>query len=548
MVNIEVIDSSGRSLGLFDKNKIITSELSQNVSLEEAIALANKVESIIIASNLQIISIEFIQQTISELKRNASSSTSNKSKSKEHFHEIWKRSDLGFMEKMAHMAYLMEQYKTEPENFYPIPNPVEYINGSPGEYWELAQQPPSEWPDSLKDLIEPVFGGGLQTSDSKAALFVSDLHMSDGTGGDDFLENHLTQEGKWVVGNKFTGTSKANLLARVITFVQGRLKKVFPNDTPKFDLVLNGDIVDQLEMMARNTTLHDTHKGFFSICNGLRNNGHKVFYVRGNHDYVVPPGPWQKGTAYENTYLTTFAEHGDMFDKRNWPPGPDSWGSKFVLGNLLPGFPSPADIETLIFKGPEGKFKAWYSGMDNVATSDLKYFMLKGKGFNILDNFLSAIALNFSTYQDVIDEMERLDPGSIPDVRGALFRTLIKYPDYLMVQGHTHVPVSIPGSFYNTGTWTPHVKVLKDVRHSLLTGINKRPDAESFNSINPFLLVYKKDGDANRTEEFYTVNQTGKNEQGKIALRNQQSINELRWNFFDQPPVLGYPPIWRIFY
>jgi hypothetical protein len=117
-----------------------------------------------------------------------------------------------------------------------------------------------------------------------------------------------------------------------------------------------------------------------------------------------------------------------------------------------------------------------------------------------------------------------------------------------MVQGHTHVPVSIPGSFYNTGTWTPHVKVLKDVRHSLLTGINKRPDAESFNSINPFLLVYKKDGDANRTEEFYTVNQTGKNEQGKIALRNQQSINELRWNFFDQPPVLGYPPIWRIFY
>ena len=37
--------------------------------------------------------------------------------------------------------------------------------------------------------------------------------------------------------------------------------------------------------------------------------------------------------------------------------------------------------------------------------------------------------------------------------KGALQRRKGDHRDWLVVQGHTHVPAAVPGIYYNTGTW-----------------------------------------------------------------------------------------------
>jgi hypothetical protein len=105
--------------------------------------------------------------------------------------------------------------------------------------------------------------------------------------------------------------------------------------------------------------------------------------------------------------------------------------------------------------------------------------------------------------------------------RGARERRKGAYRDWLMVQGHTHVPAAVPGIYYNTGTWIT----------TLVAPGGKEAEVTAF----PFLLVYL-DRDGRRVEEYYTVGEGVGPAKSEATLRSPEDVNELRKSF-------GYEPI-----
>jgi hypothetical protein len=96
---------------------------------------------------------------------------------------------------------------------------------------------------------------------------------------------------------------------------------------------------------------------------------------------------------------------------------------------------------------------------------------------------------------------------------GALSRRKKHYRDWLMVQGHTHVPAFVPDVYYNTGSWIA----------TLVEMEGKERHIEVF----PFLLVFAGDGGA-RTEEYYTVRDLDRGQTATLQLEDKGSIDALR--------------------
>jgi hypothetical protein len=98
--------------------------------------------------------------------------------------------------------------------------------------------------------------------------------------------------------------------------------------------------------------------------------------------------------------------------------------------------------------------------------------------------------------------------------QGALQRRKGHYRDWLMVQGHTHVPAAVPGAYYNNGTWITN----------LLAPKGKEFHAEAF----PFLLVYL-DHEAQRVEEYYFASNGGApGSSPTVALQTPEAVNHFR--------------------
>lgn len=394
------------------------------------------------------------------------------------------------------------------ESIDPLPPPPEFPPLEPG-----VPTPSDGWLDDPHDLSDPpVYGEEL--SDARAALFVSDLHLSDGGVGDDFLEGHLVQRGNLFVGNRAATRSRGILLSQVVQYAITRAASV---GIPRIDFVLNGDTFDLLELLARGTPWSKKHLVLFQLCDWLRSQGHGVYYVVGNHDWIIPPGPWVPSACYANTTMKVFAEHGDRYDKFNWPRGISSIGAKLVLGTNIFGY-SIGRLEPRVDQlGPGLAYLM--AGLDNLrpfSDEEIGKFIEAHYVPGMFPNIASAAAAK-SFFVGLLAAMGFAgQPDDSSGYIGAQWmRSAGPYKDWLMVQGHTHVPVAIPRVYYNTGTFTPTLVV---------------PGNETLIEAFPFLLTMDVNGQ--RREEFRTaqaINNTS-------VLRNRAAVNRLREHVFKYAP------------
>ncbi|MBV9121956.1 MAG: hypothetical protein JO112_01190, partial [Planctomycetes bacterium] len=252
-----------------------------------------------------------------------------------------------------------------------LPEPEPELLAPPGgdsRTFERLYFDPEKWDAEVVNHLhlndeDPVTTGrGLMPGQGTAALFLSDFHMADGTAaGDDFLESHLHADpecGGLYTGFFPPGDSRARLVLSVLTFGLRRVaQRAGANAT--LDVVLNGDVINFLDLKGRGgTLLSSQHAPFFRGLAALRERA-VVFWLRGNHDYVVPSGPWRTGEFYVNSTLRTLAEHGDFWDKENWPPGPTNKGSRLVI-ELGAAFEVHADVAR------DGTIQYLMSGLDNL--------------------------------------------------------------------------------------------------------------------------------------------------------------------------------------
>jgi hypothetical protein len=362
-------------------------------------------------------------------------------------------------------------------------------------------------PDERDPVAE---GKGRLEGGGTAALFVSDFHLADGTaGGDDFLESHLRPEealGGLYTGFFPAGDSRARLFTSVLTFA---LRRVEDRAQPgaRLDVVGHGDLINFLELKGRGGTLVSSkHRPLFRALAAVRSRA-QVYWLRGNHDYVVPTGLWERGEFYTNDRLQTLAEHGDFWDGENWPPGPLNKGSQTMLTGGGP-------FEVHSWVNEDGTLHYLMAGLDN----------LRPWSDDAIQGFLNRRA----KYSDVALAAALLamvkDLGAADDsaaYKGARKRRKGAHRDWLMVQGHTHVPAAVSGVYYNTGTWIS----------TLVAPGGKEAEVSAF----PFLLVYL-DRDGRRVEEYYTVGEGVGRAQAEATLRSPEDVNELRKSF-------GYEPI-----
>ena len=294
---------------------------------------------------------------------------------------------------------------------------------------------------------DPVVAGrGRLEGQGHAAVFLSDFHLSDGTaGGDDFLESHLRPEDEFrglLTGFFPPGQSRARLVLSTLTLAFRRIAaRTGRAELP--DVVLDGDVIDFLALKGRGGSyVSRRHLPLFRALAALRGRA-GVYWLRGNHDYAVPAGPWDRGEFYVNPALRVLAEHGDRWDETNWPPGPTTKGSRLVMemGSAFEVRASVADDGTLHYL---------MAGLDNVRPlSD-----------DAINGFLDRRA-KYSDVAAVAAALSRLKfVGSADDsaaYRGARERRkLPAYADWLMVQGHTHVPAAVPGDVLQPGHVDEH--------------------------------------------------------------------------------------------
>ncbi len=302
------------------------------------------------------------------------------------------------------------------------------------------------------------------------------------------------------------GASRAGLFLQVVTFALRRLAERAGAKTA-IDVVLNGDVVNFLEMKGRGGTYAaEAHAPFFRGLAALRDRA-TVYYLRGNHDYVVPSGPWRAGEYYDNPNLRVLVEHGDFWDKENWPPGPTSKGSRFVIEAA-----SAFEVHAGVHK--DGSDKYLMSGIDNLrpwSDEAVKAFMQRRAKYSDLAA-LTAVLARFKRF------------GLAEDVaayKGAQQRRKGEYADWLMVQGHTHVPAALPGVYYNLGTWMT----------TLVAPKGKEALVEAY----PFLLVYAGAA-GRRVEEYYFVRRDAPGAAARAVLQTPDTVNEQRREF-------GYPDL-----
>ncbi len=370
---------------------------------------------------------------------------------------------------------------------------------------------PEKWDAELVNQLvameeDPVaVGRGRVEGQGTAALFLSDFHIADGTaGGDDFLESHLHPEeefgGLWT-GFFPPGASRARLFLSVLTFAMERVAQR-AGANARLDIVLNGDVINFLELKGRGSTyVSGRHALFFRALAALRDEA-TVFWLRGNHDYVVPSGPWRPGEFYENPTLRVLAEHGDFWDKENWPPGPANKGSRLAIEAG-----SAFEVHALVSK--KGCVHYLMSGVDNLRpwnNAAVEAFLDRRAKYS--DVAFLAAALARLKYVGAADDSAAY--------QGALQRRKKKYSDWLMVQGHTHVPAAAPGVYYNLGTWISTLVAVKA----------KESQLDAF----PFLLVYV-DPDGRRIEEYFIIEQEVPGATPKAVLQTQESVNALRRTF-----------------
>ncbi len=393
----------------------------------------------------------------------------------------------------------------EPEPFL-LPPP-----GGDGPEQERLYFDPHKWDAEVVNHFhqneeDPVaHGRGLVEGQAPAALFLSDFHMADGSaGGDDFLESHLHQEEEFnglYTGFFPPGDSRARLVLSVFTFALRRVA-CRAGVNASLDVVLNGDVINFLDLKGRGGTyVGQSHKLFFRALAALRDRA-TVYWLRGNHDYIVPTGPWRGGEFYVNGTLKTMAEHGDFWDKENWPPGPMNKGSRTVieLGSAFEVHPGVTR---------DGTIKYLMSGLDNIRPWSKKAV----EGFLDRRSKYSEVAA-LAAFLARLKWLGAADDSAA--YQGALRRRKEKYRDWLMVQGHTHVPAMAPGVYYNLGTWIS----------TLVAPEGKEKQIEVF----PFLLVYI-DPAGRRREEYYIVHRDIPGATPQAVLQTPELVNQLRQTF-----------------
>ena len=239
----------------------------------------------------------------------------------------------------------------------------------------------------------------------------------------------------------------------------------------------------------------------------MRERAAGVYWLRGNHDYAVPTGPWQAGEYYVNPALHTLAEHGDFWDKENWPPGTTNKGSRVVIEGG-----SAFEVHAGVAK--DGEVKYLMSGVDNLrpwSNAAAKDYLQRRAKYSDVAALVALIAR--LKYLGAADDSAAY--------KGAQQRRKGPYRDWLMVQGHTHVPAALPDVYYNLGTWTT----------TLVAPAGKEAQVEVF----PFLLVYA-DPQGRRVEEYYFVCRDAAGATPRAVLQTPASVNLVRREF-------GYPDI-----
>lgn len=394
-----------------------------------------------------------------------------------------------------------------------LPEPEPGLLAPPGgdrSEAERAYFDPERWDAEVVTRLtlndeDPVAAGrGRVEGRSRAALFLSDFHLADGTaGGDDFLESHLRPEadcGGLQTGFFPAGESRSHLFLSVLTFAARRV--AHRTGAAGLDVVLNGDVINFLDLKGRGGTyVSRRHAPFFRALAVLRERA-AVYWLRGNHDYVVPSGPWQAGEFYVNATLRTLAEHGDFWDKENWPPGPTNKGSRLMI-ELGSAFEVHAGV------AESGMIRYLMSGVDN----------LRPWKNDAVEGFLDRRS-KYSDVAAMTAVLARLKyVGAADDsaaYRGAQQRRQGVYQDWLMVQGHTHVPAAVPGVYYNLGTWITTLVATK----------GKEAQVEAF----PFLLVYVEPN-GRRVEEYYLIRRDATGGRPQAVLQSVESVSEVRKTF-----------------
>lgn len=401
-----------------------------------------------------------------------------------------------------------------------LPDPERALLPPPGGDVPVVERlyfDPERWDAEVVNHLDgndedPVTTGrGLVEGQGTAAVFLSDFHMADETaGGDDFLESHLHPEERF--GGLYTGffppgESRAGLFASVLTFAQKRLT-CRAGVNAAIDVVLDGDVLNFLDLKGRGGTfVGRRHAPFFRALAGMQGRA-TVFWLRGNHDYVVPSGPWRRGEFYINRHLQTLAEHGDFWDKENWPPGPNNKGSRFVIEAC-----SAFEVHASVMK--DGTITYLMSGLDNMRPLNddaVEGFLDRRSKYSEVAA-LTALLARFKSI-GTADDSAAYEGAQRRRKRGP-------YRDWLMIQGHTHVPAMVPHVYYNLGTWIS----------TLVAPEGKETQIEAF----PFLLVYL-DADGRRVEEYYVARRDQAGMTPRVTLQSAQMVNELRGEF-------GYGPI-----
>lgn len=419
----------------------------------------------------------------------------------------------------GHNSSDLVERSLSPGDMIPLPEPLKELLAAPGGdslAFEKTYFDPEKWDAEMSnrfqgDERDPVkFDLGKCEGQAAAALIVSDFHLADGTpGGDDFLESHILPDDD--LNGLYTGffppgESRARLFTQVMTFALRRVAGRAGNGT-RLELVLNGDVINGLELKGRGgTVVSAKHKPLFRALAAVRDRA-DVFWLRGNHDYIVPSGAWRAGQFYANKVLRLLAEHGDFWDKENWPPGADNKGSKLAIEAA-----SAFEVHPAIMK--DGSIKYLISGIDN----------LRPWNNDAIEAFLDRR----SKYSDVamasavLARLKSLGAADDSEAyKGAQERRTGQYRDWTMVQGHTHVPAQVPGAYYNTGTWIT----------TLVAPKGKEKHVEMF----PFLLVYL-DKAGKRVEEYFFVDRSGQDQPARATLQSPESVNEFRG-------TLGYKPV-----
>lgn len=194
------------------------------------------------------------------------------------------------------------------------------------------------------------------------------------------------------------------------------------------------------------------------------------------------------------------AEHGDFWDKENWPPGPTNKGSRLAIE-----LGSPYEVQASVTN--DGRLRYLMSGLDNLrpwSSAAVTAFLDRRSKYSNVAALSAALAR--LKYVGAADDSPAYE-GAQQRRKGG------PYCDWLIVQGHTHVPAMAAGAYYNLSTWIS----------TLVAPAGKETQIEAF----PFLLVYIAP-DGRRVEEYYIVHRDTPGATPIAVLQTPESVNALR--------------------